>query len=177
MPAPNWEQMFTPSVSPLEIFLRGTITYLCLFTMLRLILKRQFGTFGLSDLLLIVLLADAAQNSMSGGYRSITDGLLLVGTLIFWNYLLDFLGHRNKRVEAFIHPSPLKLIEDGRLLRQNMRKEFITKEELMSRLREEGLESPDQVKAAYMEGDGQISVIRKDGGEVQPNVDRSKAGA
>lgn len=154
--------MFAPSVSPLEIFLRGSLTYLALFVLLRVVLKRQSGTFGLSDMLLIVLLADAAQNAMAGGYHSVTDGLILVSTLVFWNFILDYLGHRSKRFESFLHPPPLKLIENGRLLRRNMRKELITETELMTHLREKGIESPEQVKAAYMEGDGEISVIPRE---------------
>ena len=161
MPSPHWERMFACDVSPLEIFARGSLMYLSLFVMLRVVLKRQSGTFGLSDMLLIVLLADAAQNGMAGAYRSVPDGLVLVGTLVFWNYALDYLGYRFKAVERFTHPAPLKLIEDGRLLRRNMRRELITMDELMSQLREAGVESPEEVKAAYMEGDGEISVIRR----------------
>jgi uncharacterized membrane protein YcaP (DUF421 family) len=165
--------MFVPSVSPFEVILRGSIMYLSLFVMLRLILKRQFGTFGLTDLLLIVLLADAAQNGMSGEYHSICDGLLLVGTLIFWNYVLDYLGHKSKLLERFIYPPPLKLIDNGRMIRRNMRKEFITEAELLSQLREQGVEGAEDVKLAFMEGDGAISVIRKDHGESSRTATKS----
>lgn len=151
--------MFACDVSPLEIFFRGTFMYLSLFAMLRAILKRQSGTFGLSDMLVIVLLADAAQNGMAGSYRSVPDGLVLVATLIFWNYAINFLGYRFKAVGRLVHPPPLKLIEDGKLLRRNMRRELVTQEELMSQLREHGVESPVAVRAAYIEGDGEISVI------------------
>lgn len=157
-----WTELWGLTVSPWEMILRGTVLYLLLFVSLRLVLKRRFGTFGLSDLLLIVLLADAAQSGMAGQYKSITDGLILIATLIFWNYFLDFLGHRYKFVEYFVHPPPLKLIENGRLLRRHLRQEFITMDELMSKLRECGVEQIEQVKVAYIEGDGEISVIPKE---------------
>ncbi len=147
--------------------LRGTLMYLSLFILLRVILKRQSGNFALADLLLIVLIADASQNGMASDYKSITDGIILVVTLVFWNYAMDWLGYRFPYLQTWVFPAPLPLIENGRMLRKNMRHELITVEELMAHLREEGVEKVEEVKAAYMEGDGQISVIRKDDGDVQ----------
>ena len=162
MPVPHWREMFAPSQAPLEMVIRGTITYLALLIMLRMVNKRQSGNFGLSDMLLIVILADAAQNAMAGEYKSITDGLILVATLVFWNYFLDYLGYRSRFFEQLTHPPPLKLVENGKMLRKNMRREFITEAELMSHLREEGCESVEEVKAAFIEGDGEISVIKRE---------------
>ncbi len=152
-----------PDVSFLEIFLRGTLTYLGIFLLLRFILKRETGGLAITDLLVIVLLADAAQNAMAGGYRSVPDGLFLVGTVIFWSYSLDWLGYRYPRVQRFVHPPALLLVKDGQMLKRNMRREFITEEELMGSLRQQGVDDVAEVKKAYMEGDGRISVIKKDG--------------
>jgi uncharacterized membrane protein YcaP (DUF421 family) len=152
--------MFMPTVSPLEIVIRGTLVYLSLFVLLRVVLKRQAGTFGITDMLLVVLIADAAQNAMSGEYKSIGDGVLLVATLIFWSYVLDMLAHKSRLIEQFTYPAPLKLVENGKLLRRNMRREFITEAELMSQIREKGVDQLTDVRAAFMEGDGQISVIK-----------------
>src|SRR4029434_26998 len=106
----DWKMIFIPDVSVLEIFLRGWMMYLAIFFLLRIVLKRQTGTLGMTDLLLITLLADASQNAMAGEYRSLTGGLLLVGTIIFWNYALDWLSFRFPRVERLIEPPPLPLI-------------------------------------------------------------------
>ena len=65
--------------------------YLALFIMLRIVLKRQAGTLGMTDLLLITLLADASQNAMAGEYNSLPDGVVLVATIILWNYIFDWL--------------------------------------------------------------------------------------
>src|SRR5436190_402906 len=72
----NWERMFGLDTPLLEIFLRGTIMYLGLFLMLRVIRRREAAELGVTDLLVVVLLADAAQNAMAGEYTSITDGIL-----------------------------------------------------------------------------------------------------
>jgi len=143
----------------LEIVLRGTCVYLALFVLLRVVLKRETGGMSVTDLLVVVLIADAAQNAMAGDYTSVPDGLLLVATIIFWSYALNWLGHRFPRIERFIHPPPLPLIENGRMLHAKMREELITEDELKSQLRLQGVQDPGQVKGAYMEGDGRISVI------------------
>jgi uncharacterized membrane protein YcaP (DUF421 family) len=161
----NWEEMFIPSDSITEIFLRGTITYLILFAFLRFFMKRQTGQLGIADLLVIVVIADAAQNAMSNDYKSITEGILLVGTIVFWNYALDWLGHRFPLIERLTRPKALPLILDGKVLRRNMRQEMITEEELMSQLRQQGVEDVKEVKKAYIEGDGNISIITNKPGE------------
>ena len=155
--------MFLPDTSLVEIFLRGTILYLALFALLRVVLKRESGGVVVTDLLVIVLIADAAQNALGDDYTAIPDGLLLVATILFWSHALNWLGHRFPRFERFIHPAPLPLIEDGRMLRDKMREELITEGELASQLRLQGVEDPSEVKAARMEGDGRIGVIAREG--------------
>lgn len=157
----DWRSVFLPSVGVAEIFLRGTIVYLFLFFVLR-ILRREAGVIGISDLLLVVLIADAAQNAMSSDYKSVTDGIILVSAIAFWDYFLDWLGYRFPRIRRLLRPSPLLLIKDGRMQRRNMRREMITDEELIEQLRERGIERIEEVKKAYMEGDGRISVITRD---------------
>src|SRR5262245_56879901 len=167
----DWRSVFFPSTGVREIFLRGTIIYLFLFFILR-ILRRESGAIGISDLLLIVLIADAAQNAMSSDYKSVTDGIILVSTIAFWDYLLDWIGYRFPNVRPLLRPAPLLLIKDGRLQRRNMRREMITEEELMGRLREQGVEKVEEVKKCYLEGDGSVSVIKRD--SKSDNRERSK---
>ncbi|HWQ13166.1 MAG TPA: YetF domain-containing protein [Roseiflexaceae bacterium] len=158
----DWRTVFLPSTPLLEIFVRGTVVYLTLFVLLRVVVKRQAGTVSITDLLVVVLLADAAQNAMADDYRAIPDGLLLIATIVFWSYLLEWLGYRFPAVERFVHPPALPLVREGRVLRQNMRREMITDEELMSQLREQGVDDLSQVKEAALEGDGRVSVVTRD---------------
>lgn len=159
----DWQDIFVLSQPVGETILRGTLMYLVLFALLRLFQKRIAGTMGLTDLLTMVLIADASQNAMAGDYKSIPDGVLLVTTIIFWDYALDWLGFRFPRFWSFVHPPPLPLVREGRMLRQNMRREMMTEEELMSQLREQGIEDLSKVKEARMEGDGRVSVIERGG--------------
>lgn len=169
----DWQSVFIPSLSVAEVALRGTIIYLALFAFLRFFLKRETGVIGIADLLVVVLIADAAQNGLGSEYRSVTEGLVLVLTIIFWNFVLDWLAFRFPSFQRLMRPAPLLLIKDGQMIRQNMRKEMITKDELLSQIREQGLEDPGQVERAYMEGDGRISVIPKDKQESSGNNNKN----
>jgi uncharacterized membrane protein YcaP (DUF421 family) len=162
----DWNALLVPSVHLGEIFLRGTVIYLFIFFALRM-LRREAGSIGISDLLVIVLIADAAQNAMASEYHSLTEGLVLVSTILFWNYSLDALAYRFPRIRWIFRPPPLPLVRNGRLQRQNLRKLMITEDDLMAELREHGVEGPEQVKLCFLEGDGQISVLKTGGGEEQ----------
>jgi uncharacterized membrane protein YcaP (DUF421 family) len=159
--AMDWRSMFALDTPILEIFLRGSLVYLALFILLRVVLKRQAGTVSITDLLLIVLIADASQNAMASEYRSITSGVILVSTLVFWDYALDWLAFHFPRFRALVHSKPLLLVRDGRIIEAHLAKELLTKEQLESKLREHGIDDLREVRKAYMEGEGRISVIKK----------------
>ncbi|MBX6751338.1 MAG: DUF421 domain-containing protein [Micromonosporaceae bacterium] len=164
----EWSELFALRTPPLEIFARGTVTYLALFAMLRFLLKRESGTTGVTDLLVIVLIADAAQNAMAGQYTTITDGVLLVAVIISWSFLLDAIAYYFPAAARIIRPRPLLLVRDGQILERNMRRELVSEAELRSLLREQGIDSLTRVREARMEPDGQISVITQVGGLSRP---------
>lgn len=151
------------TVSPLELVLRGTLMYWFLFIVFRFILRRDVGALGISDFLFVVILGDAAQNGMIGSATSAVDGMVLIGTLVFWSYLLDFLSFKFPVVQRFTAAPRLCLVRDGKLLRKNMRREFITDAELSAKIRQQGVEDIALVKLMYLEADGEMSLIRHDG--------------
>lgn len=157
----NWGELFGLSVSPLELIVRGTAMYLFLLLLFRVVIKRRMGAIGMADLLVLVILSDAAQNAMAGEYRSITDGFILIGTIIGWNYAFDAACFHFPALGRLLEPAPLMLIENGRLLRKNMRVEFVSDDELRSKLREHGIEDPNEVAKCYLEPDGEVTVIKK----------------
>jgi uncharacterized membrane protein YcaP (DUF421 family) len=157
--------LFSLQTPPLEIIVRGTVIYLALFALLRFLLKRESGTTGVTDLLVVVLIADAAQNAMAGQYTNITDGVLLVAVIIGWSFLLDFIAYHVPAAARIIRPQPLLLVRDGQMLPRNMRRELLTEDELRSLLREHGVDNLARVREARMESDGQISVTTRSGGQ------------
>ena len=156
------QDLFAIHVSALELVLRGTLVYWLLFTIFRFVLRRDVGAVGIADILLLVIVADAAQNAMAGGYDTFTEGAILVGTIVGWNWLLDVLSWRFPLVRRFAMPTRLTLVRKGVMQLRNMRREYITKEELEQKLREQGIARLADVKMAYLEGDGQISVIKRE---------------
>jgi len=156
----NWHDLFVPA-HPIETIIRGSLMYLSLFLLMRFVLKRESGSIGTADLLMVVVIADAAQNAMAGDYKSITDGVILVVTIMFWNYAIDWLSYHSPTMRRVLQPKPLLLVKNGRMYKQNMRKELITKEELIAELRENGVEDLSEVKEARIEEDGHVSVIKK----------------
>ena len=166
--------MFVPSESLPELFLRGSIMYLFILALMR-IFRREAGSLSIADLLVIVLVADAAQNGMSAQYRSVTEAFVLVGTIFLWNYALDWLAFRSRFVYRLLHPAPLPLIKDGKVLRKNLRTEMLTMEDLLEQLREQGVESVREVKRSFIESDGHLSVIKYQPDERAHQPDR-KAG-
>jgi uncharacterized membrane protein YcaP (DUF421 family) len=150
-------------VSPLELLLRGTLMYWFLLLIFRFVLRRDPGSFGVADILMVVIIADASQNAMSGSYDTVAEGWILVATLVFWNYTLDWASCRWPLVHKLTEPPPLQLVKAGRVLGRNLPKEFLTREDLEAQLRQAGVDDIGMVRAAYLEGDGKLSVLRYDG--------------
>lgn len=157
----DWEELFVPQTPLLEVVIRGSVMYLVLYTLLRVILKRESGITGVTNLLVLVLLADAAQNGMSGGYTSVTEGALLVAVIVGWSYLLDAVAYRWPRAARVIRPRSLLLVRDGEIMHRNLRRELITVEELYEQLREQGVPDLTDVHEVRMEPDGQFSVTTR----------------
>jgi uncharacterized membrane protein YcaP (DUF421 family) len=156
----DWRKLFVPELPVLEVVIRGAIVYLLLFIVMRFFLRRRSGGLGLADILVVVLIADAVQNAMGSEYTSVTEGALLVFTIVSLDFALDWVGHRVPWLRRLTRPSPLLLIRNGRMIRRNMQREMITTEELMSQLRQQGIDYPAVVRCAYLEGDGEMSVLK-----------------
>ncbi|HEV7379586.1 MAG TPA: YetF domain-containing protein [Dyadobacter sp.] len=151
-------EMFVPTLSLLEVFIRGTITYWIIYLFLRMF-RRGTGQLSISDLLLITMISDASQNAMAGTYNSITEGAILIGTLVFWDYAIDWMGYNKILFGKLSRPAPILLVRNGRLHRANMEKELIDLAELQGLLRENGVDDYQTVKSCYLESTGNISVV------------------
>lgn len=154
--------LFAFSVSPLELIVRGSILYVGLVLVLRFVLRRDVGSMSVADVLFIVLVADASQNAMAGDYVTVTDGIVLISTLVGWNLLLDWLSYRFSAFRRFVEPPSLPLIQDGQWVRRNLKHQWITTEEVMSKLREQGIDDLSVIHLACLEPSGEIAVIRID---------------
>lgn len=155
----DWAKLFLPDVSPLEIFVRGSVLYLVLFALFRVVPKRQMGGLGVSDLLVVVLIAEAVSEALGGESTSVASGLILVLTIMFWNYALNWLDYRVPGFHRVYRARTIPLVKDGVAIRRNMEREFITTDELMSHLRVQGVDDLKRVREACLEADGRISIV------------------
>lgn len=154
------QALFGVTTSPIEIVIRGTAVYWFLFLIFRFVLRRDIGSVTIADVLVLILIADASQNAMAGEYRTLSEGALLISTIVAWNYALDWASFRWTWLGRLIRPPPLLLVRHGRVLQRNLQQELITTDELLSKLRSQGVEDVSKVRKAYMEPDGSISVLK-----------------
>ena len=152
--------VFGMTMSPVEIVVRGTAVYWLLFLIFRFILRRDIGSVTVADVLVLILIADASQNAMAGEYRTVSEGALLIATIVGWNYALDWASFHSPWLSRLASPPPLLLVRHGRVLKRNLQQELLTTDELMSKLRSQGVDDVSKVRKAYMESDGTISVLK-----------------
>ncbi|PJE94614.1 hypothetical protein CUT44_27585 [Streptomyces carminius] len=162
--------MFVLDAPLAETVVRGAVVYLALLFMPRAAGQRESGGLGLTDVLIVVLVAQAVSGGLGGGSRSVTDGLVLVATILVCSLAVDAAAYRFPRFAAVVKARPRPLIRDGRLNRPLMRREFMSTEEVLSRLRLHGVHDPAQVHLAYLEPNGMISVLRRGGEETDTPV-------
>jgi uncharacterized membrane protein YcaP (DUF421 family) len=151
--------MFNLAVPPWELIVRSVIVYLFLIVLLRITGKRQVGQLAPFDLVLLLVLSNAVQNSMNGGDNSLIGGLIGATTLIAINYLVAMLTFRNKRIEALVEGRPEILIHNGKLFEKVMTDSRMTHHELNAALRQAGCLTVEDVRCAMLENNGSISVI------------------
>lgn len=142
-----------------ELVVRGAAVYAFLLVILRISGKRQVGQLAPFDLVLLLVLSNAVQNSMNGGDNSLVGGLVSAATLIGLNYLVGLATFKSKRLEAILEGRPQVVIHDGKVFEDVMARAQLTHHELQAALRQAGCATSEDVQAAILENNGAISVI------------------
>lgn len=143
-----------------EAFLRSTAIYWCIYLLFRLGGRRNIGSLGFADIVVVILVSEAVGNGLSGPSNTVTDGLMVAAGIVLWSFLVDRLGYFFPIVSRILEPDRLLLIKDGALQLHNMRREYVTRTELMEQLRLNGVSELAQVRRAYLESNGEMSVIK-----------------
>ncbi|MCC6514802.1 MAG: DUF421 domain-containing protein [Chitinophagales bacterium] len=121
--------------------------------------KRELSQLSIADLVLIVLISNAVQNAMVGDNTSLIGGLVAATTLFLLNLVLSFLMFKFKSLRVLVQSEPITLIFKGKVLEKNLKAVMISEEELLSAIREHGIENVADVSLSMLEPDGNISVI------------------
>ncbi|WLT29953.1 DUF421 domain-containing protein [Geothrix sp. PMB-07] len=144
-----------------EFVLRGLLVYGFLLITLRLTGKRQVGQLAPFDLVLLLVLSNAVQNSMNAGDNTVAAGFILVATLLAANGLLSWITWRSKKAETLLEGRPQILVHNGQVDEAMLAAERITRHELMAAVRQAGLSDLAEVRVAILETNGRINVVAK----------------
>ena len=158
--------VFTTSVPLWEIVLRTVVVYIAVFGLLRLAGKRELGQMSVTDLVVILVIANAVQNSLNGGDTSLIGGIVTAATLVAMNVILDRFGRRVPFLERLVRSEPTLLMQDGVFIDTNLEREDISRDEIAMSAREHGIGDMKQVSEAILEPDGSISIIPNEGARV-----------
>ncbi len=146
-----------------DVVLRTLIVYAFLVIVLRVAGKREVGQLSILELIVLLVVSDAVQNSMVGDNTSLWGGLVAVGTLMVADLTLRNLTDRSRLLKRAVEGEPRLLIRNGRLFDRAMAEEGIDMDELRAALREHGVRRPTDVELAVLETDGTISVVPREG--------------
>lgn len=154
--------MFDLNLPWWEFALRGAITYAALLVLVRISGKRTVGQFTPFDLIVVLLLSEGVSAGLTGGDDSVGGGLLVVSTLIGLNLLVAFATARSRKLEILFDGTPILIGRDGELFPQVLRRHHIGEGEIQKSLREADCEQ-HQMRCAFLETDGTISIQKKPG--------------
>lgn len=153
--------MFQLENSILELMGRGAFLFILFMVLFRLLPRRTGGELAPMDLVFLLLITEAASNSM-GDYSSLADGTVIILTMLALNYITNRLSFTLPWFERMMEHKPLQIIRDGQTIPRNLKREMLTADELMGSLRLNGVDDIAQVRSAWVEGDGRLSVVRKE---------------
>jgi len=153
--------MWNIAIPVWELVVRAAVVYIFLLALLRFTGKRQIGQLAPFDLVLLLVLSNAVQNSMNGGDNSLVGGLVSAATLVAINLAIGYATFRSKRLEALVEGRPQLIIHNGRVYQDTMKSAKLTHHELTAALRQAGCNCPEEVQAAILENNGSISVVTR----------------
>jgi len=142
-----------------NIVLRSVIIYLFIILAIRVFGKKELAQLSVIDLVFILLISNAVQNSMVGNNSSLLGGIVAAGSLFAVNIVLDKLFFRSRKLSEFFQGNPLMLIYNGKVIKRHLRQATISYEELEAAVREHGVRSISEVDLAVLETDGNISIL------------------
>ena len=155
-----WTNLTHPSISHLELIIRGIAVYFVVILLVRISGKRQLGQMNATEFVAILLISNAVQNSMNGGDNSLVGGIVLAAVLIALSWLIDLITFRSQFMQKIFEGTPVLLVHDAKIIEKNLRKERITPVELKIMMRKQGIHQLENVKTAILEADGSLSIVK-----------------
>jgi uncharacterized membrane protein YcaP (DUF421 family) len=144
-----------------DIVFRAAVAFVFILLLTRIVGRRELGSLEPFDLIMLIVLGDLVQQGVTQSDYSVTGLVLAGGTIAIMQVAASYLSFRFRTLRPVLDGEPLVLVEDGRVLERNLRRERLTREELAVQARLSQIDSLDKVRWAVLETSGQISFIPK----------------
>ncbi len=145
----------------MDIAIRAIALYVFVVFVMRMIGRRELSTLTPFDLVLLIVLGDAIQQGLTQDHYSVTGAVIAVSTLAVMQLITSYVSFRVRPLRKVLKGEPIILIEDGKLLSQNLRRERMTADDVAEEMRTQQIPTFDQVQWAILESNGTISLIQK----------------
>ncbi len=145
----------------MDIVLRGVVIFFFLYVLMRVIGRRELSSLEPFDLILLVVLGDAVQQGLTQDDYSLTGAFLAIGTIAMLQLAVSFTNFRFPKMRSILDGEPIVVVQDGKPIDKNLRRERVTLDDLAAAMRKQGIGSLDDVQWAVMETSGIISFIKK----------------
>lgn len=157
----TWTNMFHSDVWFVEKILRSIFIYVFLLAGIRLGGKRELAQLNAFDLIVLLLLSNTVQNAIIGNDNSLIGGCIGAATLLVLNYIMVRFIHKHRKLDRLLEGRPEVLIRDGKVDKQHLDRELITKAELVAAAHKQGIGSLHDVDRCVLEPNGTITFIQK----------------
>ena len=148
----------------MDIALRAVVLYFFILLVTRVIGRRELSSLSPFDLILLIVLGDAVQQGLTQDDYSVTGAIIVVSTLASLQVLTSYVSFHSRRARTVLEGLPLVVIQDGKVIDHNLRRERMTKDEVAEEMRMQQIGSFDDVEWAILESNGSISFIKKESG-------------
>lgn len=145
----------------MEIVVRATVIYFFLWLLTRALGKRELAEMTAFELLLLVVVGDLIQQGVTQSDYSLTGAVLTVGTFALLTIVFSYANYRFKPLRPYLEAEPRIVIQDGKPVERNLRRERLTVEEIAAEARLQQIPSLDAVEWAVLEGSGKISFLTR----------------
>ena len=145
----------------MDIVLRALFAFFFVFLLTRIAGRRELGSLEPFDLIMLVMLGDLVQQGVTQSDYSVTGLMLAAGTVALLTVLVSYLGFRFRRLRPLLEGEPIVIVQDGKPIEGNLRRERLTVDEVLAQARLQQIASLDDIRWAVLEKTGQISFIRQ----------------
>jgi uncharacterized membrane protein YcaP (DUF421 family) len=145
----------------MDLALRAIFLFSFVYLLTRIMGRRELSSLEPFDLILLVVIGDAIQQGLTQDDYSVTGAMIVVGTFAVLQVFVSFLSYRFPRLRPVLDGEPIVIVQDGKPIERNMKRERITLEEVMVEARQQQIASIDDVAWAVLETSGKVSVIPK----------------